>query len=65
MKFEQFEKEIKENGYGIVAMNHYTLSGKWQTYCVVLSKNSDKAIKAEAENSEDVFEKIFEQIKNK
>lgn len=63
MKFEDFEKQIKEKGYGIVAMNHYTLGGKGHTYCVVLSKNSDKAIKAEAENSEDVFKQIFEQIK--
>jgi hypothetical protein len=64
MKFEEFEKKIKEKGYGIVAMNHYTLGGKWHTYCVVLSKNSDKAIKAEDENSEDVFKKICEQIRN-
>ncbi len=66
MKFKQFEKELKENGYGIVAMNHYKLDGKWHTYCVVLNKEGNKAIKAEAEaeNSEDVFKDIYDQIKS-
>jgi hypothetical protein len=43
-------------------MNHYKLSGKWNTYCVVLNKDNDKALKAEGENSKDVFQNIYNQI---
>lgn len=64
MKFEDFEREIKQKGYGIVAMNHYSLSKIWHTYCVVLSKDNKTAFKAESTNSEDVFKNIFEQILN-
>lgn len=62
MNFEEFENKIREKGYGIVAMNHYKLSGKWNTYCVVLNKDNDKALKAEGENSKDVFQNIYNQI---
>ena len=62
MKFEQFEKEIKERGYGIVAMNHYSINKIWHTYCVVLGKDDKTAFKVEATNSEEVFKNIFEQI---
>ena len=62
MKFEEFEKRIRERGYGIAAMNHYSLNGKQYTFCVVLSKNDDKAFRAEAESSEEVFEILFNKI---
>ncbi len=64
MKFEEFEKKIWRKGYGIVAMNHYTVRGKRYTYCVVLNRNKGKAFRAEAKNSEDAFEKIYAQIVN-
>jgi hypothetical protein len=64
MKFEEFEKKMWEKGYGIVAMNHYAISGKRRTYCVVLSKNKERAFQSEAENSEQVFEDIYNQIIN-
>ena len=64
MKFEEFEKKIWEKGYGIVSMNHYTISGKRYTYCVVLSRNRERAFQAEAESSEDVFQNIYNQIIN-
>ncbi len=62
MNFEEFEKKIWEKGYGIVAMNHYTKDGKRFTYCVVLSRDKDKAFQAEGENSEEVFEEIYNKI---
>ena len=64
MKFEEFEKKIWENNYRIAAMNHYTVGGKRYTYCVVLNKSKSRAFKAEAENSEEVFESIYNQITN-
>ena len=64
MQFEEFEKKIWEMGYGIVAMNHYTISGKRHTYCVILSRNRERAFYSEAENSEKVFESIYNQIIN-
>jgi hypothetical protein len=62
MKFEEFEKNILEKGYGIAAMNHYSINGKLYTYCVVLSRDTERAFKAEAENSEDLFDDIYNQI---
>ncbi len=64
MNFEEFEKKIWEKGCGIVAMNHYTIEGKHYTYCVVLSRNKEKAFQSEAQNSEEVFEDIYNQIIN-
>src|SRR3989344_6754512 len=64
MKFEEFEKKIWDMGYGIVAMNHYTIGGKRRTYCVILNSNKKQAFKFEANNSEDVFENIYNQILN-
>ena len=51
-------------GYGIVAMNHYTMNSERKTYCVVLNNNKKQAFKFEANNSEDVFENIYNQILN-
>lgn len=62
MKFEDFEKAIRERGYGIAAMNHYSIGGKHYTFCIVFGKDKEKAFKAEAESSEDVFETIVKQI---
>ena len=62
MKFEEFEKKILEKNYGIVAMNHYSINGKRYLYCVVLSKDKKKAFQFEGENSEEVFENIYNQI---
>lgn len=62
MKFEEFERKVWEKGYGIAAMNHYTIGGKRRTYCVVLSRNKERAFQAEGENSEEVFESILNQI---
>lgn len=64
MKFEEFEKKIWKKGYGIVAMNHYTINGKRHTYCVVLSRNKERAFQSEAETSNKVFENIYNQIIN-
>lgn len=64
MKFEEFEKKIQEKGYGVAAMNHYAINGKLYTYCVVLNKSEDKAFQGESENSEEVFDKIYDQIKS-
>ena len=51
MKFEEFEKNILEKDYGIVAMNHFTISGKRYTYRVVLSRNKERAFQSEAPDS--------------
>lgn len=64
MDFREFEKRVWEKGYGIVAMNHYTIGGKRYTYCVVLSRNKERAFQSEAQNSEEAFENIFNQIIN-
>lgn len=64
MEFEEFEKKIWRKDYGITAMNHYTISGKRYTYCVVLSRDKKQAFQSEAENSEEVFESIYNQIIN-
>ena len=62
MIFEEFEKKAWEKGYGIVAMNHYTINSKRYTYCVVLGKDKKRAFQFEAEKSEKVFKNIYEQI---
>lgn len=62
MKFEEFEKFILEKDYGIAAMNHYFIKGELHTYCVVSSKDTERAFKAEGEKSEDVFGSIYNQI---
>jgi len=59
MKFEEFEKEVWKKGYGIVAMNHYTIGGKRRTYCVVLSRDKGRAFQSEGGSSEEVFEDIY------
>lgn len=64
MKFEEFESKIREMGFGIAAMNHYSLNGKDYTYCVVLNSKKGIAFKGEAETSEEVFDMIFEKISN-
>ena len=63
MKFEDFEREIWKKGYGIAAFNHYSIKGERYTYCVVLSRDCERAFKAEEKNSEKAFDSIFEQIK--
>lgn len=64
MDFEEFEKKILEKGYGIVAMNHYFLNNKRHLFCAILNAKKQRAFKEEGENSEDVFENIYNQIKN-
>lgn len=64
MKFEEFEREVWKKGYGIVAMNHYTINNKRYTYCVVLGRDEERAFQDEAENSEKVFENIYRKIVN-
>ena len=64
MNFEEFEKKIWEKGYGIAAMNHYTIKGKRRTYCVVVSRDKERAFHSEVENSEDVFGGIIKQIED-
>jgi|TARA_Y100000310_G_scaffold299391_1_gene334212 hypothetical protein len=62
MKLEEFEKSIRERGYGIAAMNHYSLDSVDFTYCVILNKSKDRAFQSQAEKSEDVFESIYDQM---
>jgi len=62
MKYDEFEKSIWKKGYGIVAMNHYTINGKRHTYCVILSRDEKRAFQSEAEDSEEVFESIYGKI---
>lgn len=62
VKFEEFEGKIWKRGYGIAAMNHYTINGQRLTYCVVLNRAKQRAFKSERENSEKVFEDIYNQI---
>ncbi|MBN2202575.1 MAG: hypothetical protein JW700_00080 [Candidatus Aenigmarchaeota archaeon] len=63
MKFEEFERTIRENGFGIAAMNHYSINGKDYTYCVVLNSKKGVAFKGEAQTSEEAFDIIIEKIK--
>ena len=62
MTFEEFEKILGEKRYGIIAMNHYSLHGKRYTYCVVLGNNKQRAIQAEGEDSQTVFQTIYKKI---
>jgi len=64
MNFEEFEKKILEEGYGIVAMNHYVIGGKRYLYCVVLSKDQERAFQSEWKNSKEVFENLYNQMIN-
>ena len=64
MNFEDFEKAIWDRGYGIAAMNHYTIKGKRYTYCVVVSRDCERAFKSEKNNFSDGFESIVDQINN-
>lgn len=63
MSFEDFEKEIDSKGYGIVALNHYSIKNNQRhTYCVILGKNNTRAIKAEGVSSKGVFLSIVKQM---
>ena len=62
MKFEEFERKIWSAGYGIAAMNHYTMNGVRYTYCVLLHRETDSAFKEEGQHSEDVFEQLYERL---
>ena len=64
MKFEEFEKAIWERGYGIAAMNHYTIQGEKYTYCVVISRNCERAFKSGKNSSCEGFKSIVDQIDN-
>jgi len=62
MEFEEFEKKIWKMSYSIVGMNHYIVNGKRYTYCAVSSRETKRAFKSEGENSQKVFEDIYNQI---
>ncbi len=62
MNFEEFENKIGEKGYGIAAMNHYSINGKRYTYLVVLSRDKERAFQAEASTSKEAFEIIINKI---
>ncbi len=64
MDFEEFEKKIEAYGFGIVAMNHYTLQGKRHLFCVILNSLTGTAFRAEGQISSEVFESLYEQILN-
>ncbi len=64
MDFEEFQNKILEKGYGIIGMNHYSLNGKLYLFCSIMNTKSNIAFKAEEENFQDVFEKLFNKIKN-
>lgn len=67
--FENFESAIWGMGFGIVAMNHYTLNfggvKPRHLYCVVLERTEcgkGRAFKAEGQKSSRVFANIIKQI---
>ena len=62
MTFEKFEIYIFEKGYGIVAMNHYSINNERHLYCVVMNKDGSKAIKAEGKKSVEVFQSIADKL---
>lgn len=62
MTFEEFEQKIWEKGFGIVAMNHYTLSGTRRTYCVILGNDRKTAFQAEGEHSQEVFDSLYHKV---
>jgi len=64
MNFEEFEKKIEEKGFGVVAMNHYTLKGKRHLFCVILNTAKGTAFRAESETSNEVFEILYTKLLN-
>ncbi len=62
MNFEDFEEEIRDMGYGIVALNHYSIQDQRYTYCCILGENSTRAIKAQGMSSNEVFLSIIKQL---
>lgn len=64
MNFKEFEQKILEKGFAIAAMNHYHLNNKLNLFCVVMNTKKQIAFKAEGEDSEKVFENLYEQITN-
>lgn len=68
MTFEDFEEQLWcRYGYGIVAMNHYTITGARRLYIAVLERRPiepwpPRAFKAEGEDSGEVFADIIRQI---
>jgi len=75
MKFEDFIKALREHGYGIVAMNEYTLSTsvgnnvsdtkKHRIYIVVKKGGESICVKGEGSDYEVVFDKIITEIEGK
>jgi len=60
MNFERFEKILKHHGFGIAAMNHYSLNGKsYLLYCVVLRRET---VFQEGGPSSDVFRRLVRRI---
>jgi hypothetical protein len=62
MTFEEFETCILKNGYGIVAMNHYSINGERYLYCVIMNKDGSRAIKEEGKESTKVFQSILDKL---
>lgn len=62
MKFEEFEEEIWKRGYGITAFNHYSVNNERYSYCAILSRTSEKGIRAEGKSSEEVFNSIMKRL---
>ncbi len=62
MTFEKFEGIISKHGYGIVAMNYYTLNQNRFLYCVILNQDESNAIKGENKKSSLVFQEIVEKL---
>ncbi|MBN2368069.1 hypothetical protein JXC34_03545 [Candidatus Woesearchaeota archaeon] len=62
MDFEEFEKRIWEKGFGIAAMNHYSINGKRMLYCIIYNTQKGKAFMQEGDISSDVFEKLYGRV---
>ncbi len=62
MTFEDFEKVIATLGFGIVAMNHYSMNGKRYLYCAILNGKTNTAFRSEGEESRLVFDDLIHQI---
>ena len=63
MDFELFEQTIWDNGYALVACNHYGIKDKRHIYCVVMDREGSEAFMAQGPDSSQVFRELVFKVK--
>ncbi|MCP3685252.1 MAG: hypothetical protein GY861_21525 [bacterium] len=64
MTFEEFDKFLIENDWGIVGMNHYVLGGKRYLFCAITGPSIFDDFGFEDTSSGKVFDELCARLKD-